>query len=557
MIKKLSIFLGTLIFYTIAMAQNAVVYPYPYPTFTQIGGGAGVFVTAGANITLTTNGTVVTIAAAGSAGTPKILTAMRGPSETPDSIGQIGIFGNENIFYGHTTALGDWNRMWNFPAGFTSVGAINGMPSAGAGPFTIYTGGAASYCVVANTNQDPEMRIECPAAFTSGNGLGAGYYTTNLAHTMYDGVASDGNGTAVITNTDGYTIYQQDVHAWSILMVPEQSVPGNLPGYALWIMNNPQFPGAIATVNNLGSGGKNYQFIHWDGYHGLVEIPWWTDGILRPYTNAAGFSGGNYDTRWKYTARFNNTNGSTDFGGAVTMQSTLGVTGILTVPTVKGVAAGGGLWQALDSGNHVRLSFDNSNTKVSDEVGGLQLVASSAGGVVVQNAFAVTGISTLTGNLIANGTASTAPNQGLGVNYIATQTQVTNAIVNNVQSSTNPTFYGPIITNNVTYSLSTLTANNNTTNFQIDFTNSAYGTIVAGAAINFQQSTNRPDATHVRTMSLYIYPNGANRAMSVNTSWHPIGSAIDATLTNNTIGILTVNAMGTSETNVFYVWRAN
>lgn len=96
--------------------------------------------------------------------------------------------------------------------------------------------------------------------------------------------------------------------------------------------------------------------------------------------------------------------------------------------------------------------------------------------------------------------------------------------------------------------LASQTAHSATTNFAVDFSGEGYRTITAGSAINFVHSTNR---VAERSTVIFVYPGGADRALSVNASWHPV-SAINATLTNNTIGILSLTVNGTTETNVFY-----
>lgn len=99
---------------------------------------------------------------------------------------------------------------------------------------------------------------------------------------------------------------------------------------------------------------------------------------------------------------------------------------------------------------------------------------------------------------------------------------------------------------------SALAVDNAGTNFIADFTGVAYRSITATNDINLLQTTNR---AAVRSLVLFLYPNGTNRSLTVPATWHAL-SAVDAFVTNSTIGILSLTVNGTSETNVFYSYKA-
>ncbi len=90
------------------------------------------------------------------------------------------------------------------------------------------------------------------------------------------------------------------------------------------------------------------------------------------------------------------------------------------------------------------------------------------------------------------------------------------------------------------------------TNFVANFTDQAYRTITAVAPIRFLQSTNR---AAVRSLVLFLDPNGTNRTLNVNASWKLL-TTINAVVTNGTIGILSLTTKGTAETDVYaaYTW---
>lgn len=107
---------------------------------------------------------------------------------------------------------------------------------------------------------------------------------------------------------------------------------------------------------------------------------------------------------------------------------------------------------------------------------------------------------------------------------------------------------------NFTLTYSSQSPDSGTTNYVADLTGNAYRTITPTADVNFLQSTNRASSAG-RTVVFLIYPNGTNRNLTVNTSWHAL-APVDAVLTNTTIGVLSVTCLGTTETNVFYSFKA-
>jgi hypothetical protein len=103
----------------------------------------------------------------------------------------------------------------------------------------------------------------------------------------------------------------------------------------------------------------------------------------------------------------------------------------------------------------------------------------------------------------------------------------------------------------VTWPLSAQTADSAVTNWVADFAGNPYRSITASTNVNFIQSTNRPTAaTNVLEAVYFITASGANRTLTLNSSWLPTPSAI--TITNGTIGILSVAGRGTAEGDVHW-----
>jgi hypothetical protein len=110
----------------------------------------------------------------------------------------------------------------------------------------------------------------------------------------------------------------------------------------------------------------------------------------------------------------------------------------------------------------------------------------------------------------------------------------------------------------LTWAHSALTADSAVTNFVATFPESGnpYRTITALADINFIQSTNRPTAaTNVQSLVVRIDPNGTNRTLSFNASWNFIGSK-PTNLVSTNVGILSLTAFGTAETDVWAAYGA-
>lgn len=93
---------------------------------------------------------------------------------------------------------------------------------------------------------------------------------------------------------------------------------------------------------------------------------------------------------------------------------------------------------------------------------------------------------------------------------------------------------------------SALAVDNGATNFWVDMTDNAYRTITATNDIFFQATTNR---AAIRNTIVRIDPNGTNRLLGFNTDWTFLGTAPTNILSTN-IGILSLTAFGTSETNI-------
>jgi hypothetical protein len=103
----------------------------------------------------------------------------------------------------------------------------------------------------------------------------------------------------------------------------------------------------------------------------------------------------------------------------------------------------------------------------------------------------------------------------------------------------------------VAWPLSAQAADSAVTNWVADFAGNPYRSITASTNVNFIQSTNRPTAaTNVLEAVYFITASGANRTLTLNSSWLPTPSAI--AITNGTIGILTVAGRGTAEGDVHW-----
>src|SRR6266850_1035809 len=92
------------------------------------------------------------------------------------------------------------------------------------------------------------------------------------------------------------------------------------------------------------------------------------------------------------------------------------------------------------------------------------------------------------------------------------------------------------------------------TNFIVDFLSDAVQ-ITATTNINLLQSTNRPTAPAYVECVWYIQGGAANRLLTVNPNWTPIGTLATNTpfvLLSNKVVILAFSARGAGETNVVY-----
>jgi hypothetical protein len=108
---------------------------------------------------------------------------------------------------------------------------------------------------------------------------------------------------------------------------------------------------------------------------------------------------------------------------------------------------------------------------------------------------------------------------------------------------------------------SALTAFSAVTNFVATFVpqtsiSPVFRTITAASDVNFLHSTNRPsDSTTVRQVVVRIDPNGTNRTLSFNSSWNFIGTK-PTNLVSTNVGILSLTAFGTAETDVWAAYGA-
>jgi hypothetical protein len=137
------------------------------------------------------------------------------------------------------------------------------------------------------------------------------------------------------------------------------------------------------------------------------------------------------------------------------------------------------------------------------------------------------------------------------VPYTVESTATKNAVSDGLMNWLNlaPTNY--LGSRKVNWAQSAQTADSAVTNFVANLTGNPYRTITAAANVNFIQSTNRPTAaTNALEVVYFITASGANRTLTLNSSWIPTPSAI--TITNGTIGILRVTGRGTAETDVHW-----
>jgi hypothetical protein len=97
----------------------------------------------------------------------------------------------------------------------------------------------------------------------------------------------------------------------------------------------------------------------------------------------------------------------------------------------------------------------------------------------------------------------------------------------------------------VTFVHSALDVHSDGTNFVADLLTAAR-TITATNSVNFVHSTNRVAG---RAMTILIDPNGTNRNLTFNADWRFL-TVNPAVVTNGTIGVLSLMAFGTAETDI-------
>lgn len=179
--------------------------------------------------------------------------------------------------------------------------------------------------------------------------------------------------------------------------------------------------------------------------------------------------------------------------------------------------------------------------------------ASSGGSATFTNA-----TSSVTGVVQVDGTTITA--NGSGLITAVTGTNVANVLTNDSRSVS---LTGAVAVNGITaqsirstnyteQSIGTLAASS-TTNFVIDFHNPDVESVTLTGNANLVQTTNRVASTENKHI-IWLYPNGTNRTVTFNSSWHTNGfSSTTITLTNSTIMSVVFACNGSAETNVFAV----
>lgn len=100
---------------------------------------------------------------------------------------------------------------------------------------------------------------------------------------------------------------------------------------------------------------------------------------------------------------------------------------------------------------------------------------------------------------------------------------------------------------NPRYEHAALTAHSATTNYVANFTEQPYRTITAANDVNMVHSTNR---AAVYNTVIFITPSGANRNLTVNSSWKKLNT-FNTVVTNGTTGVLSLTVSGTAETDVY------
>lgn len=200
--------------------------------------------------------------------------------------------------------------------------------------------------------------------------------------------------------------------------------------------------------------------------------------------------------------------------------------------------------------NHVKVgAYPFSGLTAYATNNGVKLVGSSAFTVTITNSWATVAYAT---NTIGGGYAVRAPRSTQPATEQAASDERVSDGLNNATTLVSGTATAMANFLPKTMALSSLAVDNAGTNFVANFTGDAYRTITATNSLNFLQSTNRAAA---RSIVLFLYPNGTNRSLTVPATWHAL-SAADAVITNTTVGVLSLTVNGTSETNVFYSYKA-
>lgn len=120
-------------------------------------------------------------------------------------------------------------------------------------------------------------------------------------------------------------------------------------------------------------------------------------------------------------------------------------------------------------------------------------------------------------------------------------------------SATNLSLAGAnVTTTNLTWNTETLSPSGST-NFVLDFLAPRTALIIATNDVNWLNSTNRTSSTATeRTKKVRILASGANRLVTLHSSWLLVGSTTRTlTVTNGTWAVMALDNAGGSETNVF------
>jgi hypothetical protein len=201
------------------------------------------------------------------------------------------------------------------------------------------------------------------------------------------------------------------------------------------------------------------------------------------------------------------------------------------------------------------------------------LSSSTSGSLTVQTNLTSSGTTTLTGvttagtvNASSLGTSPLGSANLTGSHTLPDGTLSTNVPLLNANQTfggantfTGATAQNSVTAENVTTSNYTAQAIGtlaiaSTTNAVVDFHNPDVESITLTANLNLIQTTNRTASVSAKHL-LWLYPNGTNRTVTFNSSWHTNGFfSTTITLTNTTVASVVFSCNGSAETNVFAVY---